>query len=105
MVRCPVEVHRGLIAVEVVEDRGQCLAAVEYLRGFGALSVHVDDKVGVLGEEGLLSLRVAAISAVRVGVDELADRQAVSLLGRCGFSVDHHVSRLSLCAHRGRVDV
>ena len=77
-----VEVHRGLVAVEVIEHRRKRLAAVEFLRGLRALAVHVDDEVGVLGEQRLLPLGVAAIGAMRVGVHELTDCQAVRELAR-----------------------
>ena len=95
----PVEVHRGLVAVEVVEDRRQGLSAVEYLAGLGTLPVHVDDEVGVLREQRLLSFGVAAIGAMGVGVDELADREPVRLLTRRYLGVNHHVS-LYLGGHR-----
>ena len=64
-----VEVHGRLVAVEVIEHGCQCLAAFEHLRGLRALPVHVHGEVGVLGEQRLLPLRVAAIGAVRIGVD------------------------------------
>jgi hypothetical protein len=83
-----VQVHRGLVGVEGIEHRRHRLAASESLRGLGALPVHVDDEVGVLGEERLLPVGVAAIGATRIGVDELADRQAVRQLGRCDVGVD-----------------
>ena len=79
----PVEVHRRPVAVEVVEHWCQHLAAVEYLCGLGALPVHVDDEIGIFGEEQLLTVGVAAVGTVRVGVDQLPDCQAVGLLGRC----------------------
>ena len=85
-----VEVLGGLVAVEVLEYRRKCVAAVEDLRGFGALAVHVDDEVGVLREECLLSLGETAIGAMRVRVHELADREAVRLLGRCDFGDGGH---------------
>ena len=44
---------------------------------------------GVRGEQRLLPLGVAAVSAARVGVDQLPNRQAVSLLGWCDFTVAH----------------
>ena len=42
-----------------------------------ALAVHLDAEVSVFGEQGLLSLGVAAIGAASVFVDELTDRQPV----------------------------
>jgi len=70
----PVEVHRGLGAVEVREDGREGLSAVEYLGRLGALAAHVDHKVGVFGEERFLSVGVATVGAVGVGVDQLLDR-------------------------------
>ena len=46
---------------------------------------------GVLGEERPLPLGVPAIGAPRVGVDQLADRQAVRHLGRGDLGVDRHL--------------
>jgi hypothetical protein len=71
----------GLVAVEVLEHGREALAAVDDLGGLGALTVHVDDEVGVFGEERLLVVRETAIGAVGVGVNELADRQAIRGLG------------------------
>jgi hypothetical protein len=42
------------------------------------------------GEERLLTLGVAAVGAVRVGVEEFADCEAVGRLGRCELCVDGH---------------
>jgi hypothetical protein len=81
-----VEVRRRFVPVEVIEHRGERLPAVQLLRGLGSLSLHVDEEVGVLGEERLLPLGVAAIFAVRVGIEELPDRQAVSHLCWCDLS-------------------
>jgi hypothetical protein len=53
--------------------------AIEDLSGLGALAIHVDDEVRVFGEERLLPLGVTAIRAIRVGVYEFADREAVGL--------------------------
>jgi hypothetical protein len=52
-----------LVAVEVLEHRRQRLAAIEHLRGLGALTIHVDDEVGVLGEQHLLLFAEATIGA------------------------------------------
>src|ERR1700761_2452634 len=46
--------------------------------------------MGVLGEERLLLFGEAAIGAMSVGVDQLADREAVRLLGRCDFGDGRH---------------
>jgi hypothetical protein len=39
---------------------------------------------------------------MRIGVDELADREPVRLLGRCDLGVDHLGSCLSTPRTRGR---
>jgi hypothetical protein len=83
-----VEMHRRLVAVEVLEHGRQRLAAVENLRRLSTRALHVHDEVRVLTEERLLALGIAAIRAIRVGVNELADREAVSLLDRCDLGVD-----------------
>jgi hypothetical protein len=55
---------------------------VEVVRGVGALAVHVDNEMRVLGEERLLPVRVATVRAVSVCVDQLTDREPVGgLLG------------------------
>jgi hypothetical protein len=62
-------VHGRDVGVEGVEDRRQGIAAVQVLRRLGVAGVHVHHEVGVLGEQGHLALRVAPVSAVRIGVE------------------------------------
>jgi len=81
-VLCPLKWHRRLVRVEVLEDRRERFPSVEVVGRVRSLSFHVDDEVGVGREERLLAVGVAAVRAVRVGVDELADRQPVRGLGR-----------------------
>jgi hypothetical protein len=45
--------------------------------GLGILCVHVDHEVRICGEKGHLTFRIATISAVCIGLDELPDREAV----------------------------
>jgi hypothetical protein len=73
----PVEVHRDLVRVQVVEHGRQRLPAMQIVGGVGPLAGHVDDEVRVFGEERLLPLGVTTIGAEGIGVDELADRQPV----------------------------
>src|SRR6476660_7485407 len=91
-----------LVLVEVVENRGERLAAVEHVAGFGSFPVHIDSEAGVGGEQRLLPVRVAAIGTVGVGVEQLADGQAVGRLGRGEFSVGGHVDALSWGGTTGR---
>jgi hypothetical protein len=84
-----VEVHRRLVAVEVIEHWRQRLAPIEHLRGFRALPVHVHDELGVVCEERLLSFGIASVGAMNVDIYELADREAVGLLSRRDRCVDH----------------
>src|SRR3954451_7484886 len=72
-----VEVHRDVVGVQVVEHGPQRLPATQIVRRLRALAGHVDDEVGVVGEERLLPLGVASIGAERVSVDQLADGQPV----------------------------
>ena len=53
----------------------------------------------VVGEQCLLALGVAAIGAVRVRVDELSDRQPVSLLGGRDLCVVHGADAAEVCRH------
>ena len=77
-----VEVRGGLVAVEVREDGCQSLAAFENVRGLGAFAVHEHRESGVDGEEGFLSVGVAAVSAVGIGVEKFPDGETVGCL-RC----------------------
>jgi len=77
-----VEVHRYFVLVQSCEHRGQLLPAVEIFGGLRTRAIHVDGEVRVLREERLLSVCVATISAVRVRVQQLANRQPVG--GLCG---------------------
>jgi len=54
------------------------------------LAAHAHDEVRVSGEQRLLSLGVPPVRAMRVGVDEFADREAVGLLGRRDLSGGRH---------------
>jgi hypothetical protein len=97
-----VEVHRRLVAVQVGEDRGQRLTSLQDVRRLIGLAVHVDGEDRVVGEQRFLSVGVAPVGAVRVGVEQLADRQAIGGLGRCEFSVGSHRSSLRVGCRAGR---
>lgn len=83
-----VEMHRRLVAVQILEHRRQRLSAVQLLARLGPGTIHVDDEAGFLGEEALLTLAVAAVGTVRIGVEELTDGEAVGLRGGRDVSVD-----------------
>src|SRR4051794_3627878 len=68
-----VEVRRCLVAIEVVEDGCERFASVQDVARLAAFPIHVDGEAGVLGEERLLSFGVAAVGAVRVRIEELAE--------------------------------
>jgi hypothetical protein len=76
-----VEVRRHLVAVEIVEYRGERFAPVQDVRRLAAFAVHVDDEEGVVGEKRLLPFGVAAVCAVGIRVEELAQGEPVG-----GFS-------------------
>jgi hypothetical protein len=97
-----VEVHRGLVAVQVGEDRGQRLTPLQDVRRLVALPVHVDGEDRVVGEQRFLPLGVAPVGAMRVGVEQLADRQAIGGLGRREVSVGSHRSSLRFGWRAGR---
>src|SRR5712675_479170 len=52
--------------------------------------VHIHHEVGVWGEERQLTLRIAAIGAMRVGLDEFPNRKAIGGFGRGEGSVFTH---------------
>src|SRR3954447_2249311 len=86
-----VEVHCGLVRLQVLEHGCQGLPATQVVRRLGALAGHVDDEVGVVGEERLLPLGVASVRAEGVGIDQLAEGQPVrDLCGGDGGVVCHH---------------
>jgi hypothetical protein len=82
-----VEVRRHLVAIEVVEDRRERFAPVQDVTRLAAVAVHVDGEDGVVGEERLLPFGVAAVGAVGVCVEELAQGEAVRCLSRSHLRV------------------
>jgi hypothetical protein len=61
--------------------------------------------VRVLSEEGLLPLGVAPIGAMRIGIDELADRKTIRLLSCCDVRMDCRVSCFHYLASRASCGV
>ena len=66
------EVHGRSVFVQVSEYRSERLARVQFLRGLRILGVHVNDEVRVRRKKSHLTFGITAISAVRVGFDELS---------------------------------
>jgi hypothetical protein len=72
------EVHRGGILVQICEDWGERLAGVQFLRRLGISGIHVHNEMRVWGKERHLTLRVAPVGAMRVGLDKFADSESIS---------------------------
>src|SRR6202022_5130133 len=71
---------------------------VQLLRGRRVFGVHVHHEVGIGSEEEHLTFRIAAIGAVRIGLDELADGEAIrGFLGGDGdvFAHQYQDSRIA----------
>ena len=80
-----VEMSRRLVAIEIREHRRQGLSSFEHVGRPAALPLHVNGEAGVGGEERLLTLGVASIGAVGVGVEQLANCESVGGLQRREF--------------------
>src|SRR3984893_5317638 len=90
----PDEVGGGVVLIQLGEDRSERLARVQLERWLRILGVHVHHEVGVRGKERHLAFRIAAIGAMRVGLNELPDREAIGGLDRGEGSVfTHEVTR------------
>src|SRR5580692_9702538 len=88
--------HRRSILIEVGEDRSERLTRVQLLRGVRVSGVHVHHEVGVGGEQSHLAFRIAAVGAMGVGLDELADGEAVrGFLGKDGDAFAHQASSMA----------
>ena len=65
--------------------------------GFRILGVHVHDEVRIWTKERHLAFRIATIGAMRVGLDELSNSEAVRrLAGRDGQVLAHESASLRL---------
>src|SRR6202008_3024098 len=73
----PDKVHGGGILVQICKDWSERLARVQLLRRLRIIRVHVHHEVSVGGKERHLAVRVATIGAMRVGLNELSDRETV----------------------------
>jgi hypothetical protein len=74
------EVHGRGVPVQVSEDRSKFFARVQFLCGRRIFSVQKHHEVGVCGKERHLTLCIATICTMRVGLDKLPDGEAI-----CGF--------------------
>src|SRR5580700_8968200 len=75
--RLSKEVHGGSVLVQIGKHWSKLLARAQFLRWIGILCVHVDHEVRICGKKSHVTFRIATISAVGVGLDELPDREAV----------------------------
>src|ERR1700746_2992820 len=71
------EVRGGVVLVQVCKNRRKRIARVQIHRALRGFGVHVHHEVCVFSKQSHLTLRVAAVSAVRVGLDEFPDREAI----------------------------
>src|SRR6476469_1252982 len=76
------EVHGRGVPVQVIEHRSECIARMQFLRWHWILRVHVHDEMRVRREQRHLTLGVAAVGAVRVGLDQLPYGEAIRGFGR-----------------------
>jgi hypothetical protein len=91
-----VEMHGGDVLVEVIEHGGQRLSSVQFLTRFGGRQVIEHQETGVLGEQSHLTLGVARVRAVRVGVEQLPDGEPVGGFGASDRCMGGHGESSSL---------
>src|SRR6201981_2837428 len=84
------EVRGGVVLVQVCKNRRKRIARVQVHRGLRIFGVHEHHEVCVFCKESPLTLRVATVGAVRVGLDKLPDREAVGSLLRRDSNVFAH---------------
>jgi hypothetical protein len=77
-----------LVAIEVVEDGCEGFSPVQDVGRLATFTVHVNGGAGVVGEERLLAIGVAAVGAVRVRIEELAQCEPVRGPSRRELGVD-----------------
>src|SRR6266550_3636098 len=73
--------HGGGVLVQSCKNWSERLARVQLLRRLRILGVHVHDEVRIWSKERHLAFRIAAIGAMRVGLNEFSDRETI-----CGFA-------------------
>src|SRR5450432_1059545 len=84
------EVRGGVVLVQVCKNRRKRIARVQIHRGLRIFGVHEHHEVCVFGKESHLTLRVATVGAVRVGLDKLPNREAVGSFLRRDSNVFAH---------------
>jgi hypothetical protein len=77
----PDKVRGGVVFVQFGKHWRKRLARAQLLRRRRIFAVHIHHEVGVRGEERHLTFRIATIRAVRIGLDELADRETIGGFG------------------------
>src|SRR4029077_4408189 len=99
----PDKMHCGGVLVQVGEDRRERLARLQLLRRLRIFGVHVHHKVGVRREQGHLTFGIAAVGAMGIGLDKLADGEAIrGFLWRDGDMFAHRSSQASRMARVSR---
>ena len=73
----PDEVRGGVVLVELRKNRGKRLPRPQLLGRLRIFCAHIHHKVGVHGEERHLTVRIATIRAVRVGLNELSNCETI----------------------------
>jgi hypothetical protein len=68
------------VAVQILENQAQAVAAANFLRRDRAAAIHVDQELGICREKGHLAFHVPAICAVSIRVDKLANGKAIANL-------------------------
>jgi hypothetical protein len=66
-----------LVRAQILKHGAQAVAAVAFLSRDRAVTVHVDEELGVRGEEGHLAHDVSGVCAMSISVDKFADGKAI----------------------------
>lgn len=72
-----VEMRRASVLSEELKDGSQVFSFTDHLRGLCAFSLHIHDKIRVLGEERHLLVCQTVIGAVGIAIDDFADGDAI----------------------------
>src|SRR5580658_8320664 len=71
------EMRGGVVLVQICKDGSEFVARMEFLGGRRIFSIHEHNEVRVGCKQRHLTFRIASVRAVRVGFDELSDREPV----------------------------
>src|SRR6266849_58020 len=88
----PVEMRRGLVPVQVREDRCQRFASLKHVGRLTFLTLHIDGEARIDGEERLLACSVATVGAMGVRIEQLPNRETVGGLDGREYGVNVHRS-------------